>query len=168
MPEAGSIEVGGVPLLPNDPHGVLCNIGSVLQNAPLFAGTIRDNIDAYRGLTDEQIESAARAAAIHDFIVAQPMGYATLVGDHALALSGGQRQRVLIARALAGQASVLIMDEATSALDAETERLIAETIAGLKVTRIIIAHREETIRHCDRKVRLDCGRNAEECIERAA
>ena len=108
--------------------------------------------------TQKRIEAAARAAAIHDDIAAMAMRYDTLVGDMGDALSGGQRQRVILARALYRRPRVLVMDEATSHLDVEREREVNEAIAGMGITRIIVAHRQETIASADRVVRLEKGK----------
>jgi len=96
------------------------------------------------------IESAAKLASIHDDIVAMPMGYETLAGDMGSVLSGGQKQRILLARALYRTPSILLLDEATSHLDVEREHAINVAVGGLKVTRLIIAHRPETIASADR------------------
>ncbi len=101
-------------------------------------------------------------AAVHEDIIAMPMGYESLVGDMGSALSGGQKQRILLARALYRRPRLLFLDEATSHLDVRAERLVSEAIAGLKLTRVIVAHRPETIASCDRVLLLQQGGGARE------
>jgi ATP-binding cassette, subfamily B, bacterial CvaB/MchF/RaxB len=96
-------------------------------------------------------------AAVHDDIAAMPMGYGTLIGDMGTSLSGGQKQRILLARALHRRPGVLMLDEATSHLDVARERIVNDTLRGLGMTRISVAHRPETIRAADRVIRLDRG-----------
>lgn len=108
----------------------------------------------------ERVAKCARMAAMHHEIAAMPMGYETLCGDLGTTLSGGQRQRVLLARALYRYPKMLVLDEATSNLDAPTERVVSKVIAGLPQTRIIIAHRPETIVSARRVVTLDGGQIA--------
>jgi ATP-binding cassette subfamily B protein RaxB len=103
----------------------------------------------------EGIEQCARLAAVHDEIMTMPMGYSTLIGDMGTVLSGGQKQRILIARALYRQPCALLLDEATSHLDVANEQRVSATIRALRITRIIIAHRPETIRSADRVISLD-------------
>jgi ATP-binding cassette subfamily B protein len=135
-------------------------IGVVPQDTVLFNDTIRYNI-AYGldGATQDQIESAARAAQIHDFIVALPDGYETAVGERGLKLSGGEKQRVGIARTLLKDPPILLLDEATSALDSETEQDIKEALmqAGRGRTVLTIAHRLSTISEADRIIVLEQG-----------
>jgi ATP-binding cassette subfamily B protein RaxB len=134
-------------------------IGSVMQDDPLFAGTIADNICFFDpGPDPHRITACAQIAAIHGVIVAMPMGYNTLVGESGTGLSGGQKQRLLLARALYGQPRILLLDEATSQLDLASERLVNAAIRKLALTRIVIAHRPETIAMADRVVVLDQGR----------
>nr|WP_272951772.1 ATP-binding cassette domain-containing protein [Xanthomonas perforans] len=97
-----------------------------------------------------EIEAAARTAGIHDEILKMPMGYETLVGDMGSTLSGGQKQRILLARALYRQPKILVLDEATSHLDSDNEKVVNDAVMDLEITRIIIAHRKETIAMADR------------------
>jgi ATP-binding cassette subfamily B protein RaxB len=131
-------------------------IGVVMQDDQLFAGSIADNISFFSEQPDDRlIEKSARLAAVHEDIIAMPMGYSTLIGDMGTVLSGGQKQRVLIARALYRQPSLLLLDEATSHLDLANEKAVSSAIRATRVTRIIIAHRPETIRSVDRVISLD-------------
>lgn len=131
-------------------------IGVVMQDDQLFAGSVADNICFFADRPDaRRIEECARHAALHDEIVAMPMGYHTLIGDMGTVLSGGQKQRLLIARALYRQPAVLLLDEATSHLDVTNEKLVSAAIRATKLTRIIVAHRPETIRSADRVIDLD-------------
>lgn len=131
-------------------------IGVVMQDDQLFAGSVADNICFFSDQPDRRrIEDCARLAALHDEITAMPMGYNTLIGDMGTVLSGGQKQRVLIARALYRQPGVLLLDEATSDLDVANEKLVNAAIRATRITRIIVAHRPETIRSADRVINLD-------------
>ena len=131
-------------------------IGVVMQDDQLFAGSVADNICFFADQPDKRrIEDCARLAALHDEIAAMPMGYHTLIGDMGTVLSGGQKQRVLIARALYRQPGVLLLDEATSDLDVANEKLVNAAIRATRVTRVIVAHRPETIRSADRVINLD-------------
>ena len=122
----------------------------VMQDDQLFAGSIADNISLFApDATNGAIEDAGRVAGIHDEIAAMPMGYRSLVGDMGSTLSGGQKQRVVLARALYRAPKLLVLDEATSHLDVARERQVADAIAHLAITRIIIAHRPETIARAD-------------------
>ena len=108
------------------------------------------------------IERHARMASVHDDIAAMPMGYNTLIGDMGAALSGGQKQRILLARALYKQPRILFLDEATSALDVQKERAVNDAVRALRLTRIIIAHRPETIASAERVIVLQGGRVAQD------
>jgi len=161
QPTTGKLLVDGVPI---DRMGLdlfRSRIGVVMQDDQLFAGSIADNICFFASRPErERIEQAARDAAIHDDIMTMPMGYGTLIGDMGTVLSGGQKQRVLIARALYRRPGLLLLDEATSHLDVEREAQVNAAIAGTAVTRLVIAHRPETIRACDRVIVLKAGRVA--------
>ena len=140
-------------------------LGVVMQDDQLFAGSIAENIAFFSATPDqERIEACARQAAIHEEIMAMPMGYATLIGDMGTVLSGGQKQRVLIARALYKAPAILLLDEATSHLDVAREREVNAAIKGLRITRIVVAHRPETILSADRIIRLEDGRAEEELV----
>lgn len=140
-------------------------IGVVPQEPLLFTGTIRENI-AYGkpDATDAEVEAAARAAHVTEFVERLPGRYATLVGERGVTLSAGQRQRVAIARVILKDPALLILDEATSSLDTESERLVEDAIERLLAgrTTLIIAHRLSTVRRADRLVVLDRGRVVEE------
>jgi subfamily B ATP-binding cassette protein MsbA len=139
-------------------------IGVVTQEAMLFDESVMDNIALGRpGASESEIESAARDAAAHDFILELPEGYRTRVGEGGLKLSGGQRQRIAIARAMLRNAPILLLDEATSALDAESERQVQEALARLSKgrTTIVIAHRLSTVRDADQIFVLEKGRVVE-------
>jgi ATP-binding cassette, subfamily B, bacterial MsbA len=140
-------------------------IAVVSQDITLFDDTVRANIAFGRpGASDADIEQAARDAAAHDFIMAQPGGYAARVGDRGGKLSGGERQRIALARAFLKDAPILLLDEATSALDAESEDLVQAALKRLMAgrTTIVIAHRLATVRDADLIVVMDRGRVAEE------
>jgi ATP-binding cassette subfamily B protein RaxB len=160
-PSEGEVWVGGRPLQRMGLSNHRRLIGTVMQDDRLFSGSIADNICFFDPAADgARIEACARQAAIHDDIVEMPMGYETLVGDHGSGLSGGQVQRLLLARALYKQPRILVLDEATAHLDAETEQLVNEAVRELKLTRIIVAHRRETIQMADRVIVIDDGRIA--------
>ena len=150
-PQDGVIRVGGVDLKHLGKNVYRKSIGSVVQDDTLFAGTIAENI-SFNDLdaTPASIEAAARLAELHKDIVAMPMGYHSLIGDMGSSLSGGQKQRLYLARALYRKPQILILDEATSHLDISCEMEILANLKSMNVTRIMIAHRKETIRNADR------------------
>jgi len=147
----GEILIGGASL---SRLGTACYralIGTVMQDDKLFSGSIADNITFFDASPDmARVETCARLAAIHDDILAMAMGYHTLIGDMGTVLSGGQKQRVLLARALYKEPKILLLDEATSHLDVPREQQVSEAIRQLKLTRVIVAHRPETIASADR------------------
>jgi ATP-binding cassette subfamily B protein RaxB len=155
----GKILVGGVDIQKLGIERYRRLVGTVMQDDQLFAGSIADNICFFDPAPDqESIEHFARLAAVHDDIAAMPMGYNTLIGDMGAALSGGQRQRILLARALYKRPKILFLDEATSALDVQKERAVNEAIRSLNLTRILIAHRPETIASAERVIVLQGGK----------
>jgi ATP-binding cassette subfamily B protein/subfamily B ATP-binding cassette protein MsbA len=164
-PRAGAILVDGVDLRAYQRVSLRRQIGLVLQDSILFGATVAENI-AYGKpeATPAEIEAAARQAHAHDFIMALPDGYDTVIGEMGSTLSGGQRQRIAIARALVKQPSVLILDEPTSALDAESEMLVKDTInrLGQGKTTLVIAHNLATIRDFDQILVLRDGRLVEQ------
>lgn len=154
-PEQGSVCIDGVDIRKFGLQSYRDLIGCVMQDDILFAGSIADNICFFDPQPDQaRIEEVARLAQIHEDIVAMPMGYQSLVGDMGSSLSGGQCQRVLLARAFYRKPAILVLDEATSHLDVERERMINDAVRAMNVTRIIIAHRPETIRSADRVIEL--------------
>lgn len=162
-PDAGEVLVGGVPLAQVGLRAWRDLVGVVMQDEPLFSGSITENISFFDLKPDQEwIEHCARVAAVHDEIEAMPMGYHTLIGDMGSSLSGGQKQRILLARALYRRPQVLLLDEATSALDVDGERLVNQAVRQLALTRVIVAHRPETIASAGRVVVLQGGRVAQE------
>lgn len=150
-PDSGEVLIDHMPIERFGIRSFHRQIAAVLQDDSLFAGSIADNI----ALFDEQVDmarvvAAAGAASIHDDITRMPMQYETLVGDMGSSLSGGQKQRVLLARALYRQPKILIMDEGTAHLDAAHEKAVNAAVSALGITRIIIAHRRETIEAANR------------------
>lgn len=139
------------------------HIGTVLQGARLFAGTIFSNItiSAPSATLDDAWE-AAEVAGIANDIHNMPMGMQTLITQGSGGVSGGQRQRIMIARAVCGKRRILMFDEATSALDNRTQKHVADSLASLRCTRIVIAHRLSTVRECDRILVVSGGTIAEE------
>lgn len=157
-PSSGTIRIGGVDIHDYGLAAYRELFGAVMQEDVLFAGSIGENIASFDHAADPgRIEAAARAARIHDDIAAMAMGYESLVGDLGSSLSGGQKQRVLLARALYRSPAILLLDEATSHLDVAREHEINREISALRMTRIVIAHRPDTIRSADRVVALRDG-----------
>jgi ATP-binding cassette, subfamily B, bacterial len=163
-PTEGMVTLDGRDIREIELQSLRQQISIVLQDVFLFYGSIRENILFGRpNATEEELIAAAKVANAHDFIMAMPEGYDTLIGERGLKLSGGQKQRISIARAVLRDAPVLILDEATSAVDTETELLIQQALDRLIAgrTTIIIAHRLSTIRNADKIVVLDGRRIAE-------
>ena len=164
-PTAGRVLFDGVDSREIELASLRALTGIVSQDTVLFNDTVRNNVAYGAGAkyTQAQVESAARAANAHDFIMALPQGYDTVLGERGTRLSGGQRQRLAIARALLVDPPILILDEATSALDTESERLVQEAVDRLLAGRtvFVIAHRLSTIDHADQILVLDRGRIVE-------
>jgi ATP-binding cassette subfamily B protein RaxB len=157
-PQDGEMRVGGVPLSQLGLRAWRDMIGTVMQDDQLFAGSITDNICFFDAQPDhEWAEECAQLAAVHDEIAAMPMGYHTLIGDMGASISGGQKQRILLARALYKRPQILFLDEATSALDVDRERIVNQAIKQLQLTRVIVAHRPETIASASRVIVLKDG-----------
>jgi ATP-binding cassette, subfamily B, bacterial CvaB/MchF/RaxB len=157
-PTRGKLTIDGTPLGPASFAAWRQRIGAVMQDDQLLSGTLADNISFFDDRPDQsRIESAAKLARIHTTIMEMPMAYQSLVGDMGAALSAGQRQRVMLARALYRCPDALFLDEGTANLDEETERAIAEMIAGLPFTRVVIAHRPILIERADIVLRLKDG-----------
>ncbi|WP_310387304.1 peptidase domain-containing ABC transporter, partial [Roseateles sp.] len=159
QPQAGEIRVGGVPLAKLGLSAWRARIGTVMQDDQLFAGSIADNIAFFDPDADPQwVSECARLACVLTDIQAMPMGFQSLIGDMGNTLSGGQRQRILLARALYKRPQFLFLDEATSALDVAGEREVNASLRSLKLTKIVIAHRPETIAAAERVITLQGGR----------
>ena len=154
----GEIRIDGTKLTLFEPRNFRRQIASVMQDDHLFSGSIADNI-SFNDLNQDytKLRNVAEKAQIHEEISKMPMGYDTPVGDMGSALSGGQIQRILLARALYREPKILFIDEGTSNLDIETERCVNEAIAELGITRVISAHRKETIESTDRRLLVSNG-----------
>ena len=163
-PKTGRITMDGIDIKDMTLESLRDQLSLVLQDVFLFNGTISENI-AYgcENMNQDDIEKAARAACIHDYIDSLPERYATLVGERGVRLSGGQKQRISIARSVLRNSPILILDEATSAVDTETESEIQKAIHQLAGTRtlIVIAHRLSTVRLADEIIVLENGLVAE-------
>lgn len=158
-PAGGSIRVGGHELSALGARNLRAMVGAVMQDDQLFSGSIADNISFFDPEFDmARVEVAARLAAVHQDIIAMPLGYHGLVGDMGSALSGGQKHGVLLARALYRQPKLLFLDEATSHLDVMHEQRVNAAIRQLRLTKLIIAHRPETIAGADRVLVMEHGR----------
>ncbi|BBH34881.1 toxin transporter [Pseudomonas sp. St290] len=155
----GQIRIAGMEVRDIGVNTLRDMVGTVMQDDILFAGSLAENISFFDQNADMSwIMQCAKMAAIHSSIQSMPMGYSTLVGDMGTVLSGGQKQRVLLARALYKRARILFLDEATSHLDLQCEQLVNDAIRSLKITRIIVAHRPETIASADRVFILESGK----------
>jgi ATP-binding cassette subfamily B protein len=162
--QAGRITIAGQDIRQVTQDSVRRAIGIVPQDTVLFNDTVAYNIAYGRpGATQAEVEAAARAARIHDFIQSTPQGYATKVGERGLKLSGGEKQRVAIARTLLKNPPILIFDEATSALDSHTERAIQQELASVAQgkTTLVIAHRLSTVVDAHEILVMDAGRIVE-------
>jgi ATP-binding cassette, subfamily B, bacterial len=163
-PQEGTITVDGVDIRQLTLSSLRDQFGVVLQEPLLFSGTIADNI-RYGKLDADQsaLERAARAANAHDFIVALPNGYDTILGERGAQISGGERQRIAVARAFLKDAPILILDEPTSSIDSRTEGVILDALDDLMAgrTSFMVAHRLSTVRHADQILVLDRGRIVE-------
>ena len=154
-PTEGEIYIDDIPLSQIGGAHYRRQIAVVMQNDDLLSGSVAENIAFFEHDFDiERIQQCAQLAAIHDDIVQMPMGYNSLVGDMGASLSGGQKQRIILARALYRQPKILFMDEATSHLDSKLEADINKAVKALDMTRIIVAHRAETIRSADREIKF--------------
>ena len=164
-PSSGTIAIGHVNELRwMDVHHLRDHVAVVSQQPNLFDASIAENIAYGSLLSNTAIEAAARAANVHDFIMSLPKGYQTMVGENASLISGGQAQRLQIARALARPSKILILDECTSALDPANQAAVMETIKTAKVgrTTLMVTHKLQVMRMCDRILVVDNGRIAEQ------
>ncbi|TMN88131.1 ABC transporter ATP-binding protein [Pseudoalteromonas phenolica] len=153
--KSGEVLIDGVPLEQIGARQYRQQIAAVMQDDELLSGSVSDNIAFFDTPVDmERVVYCAQLAAIHDDIAQMPMGYDSLIGDMGSSLSGGQKQRIILARALYKQPKILFMDEATSHLDTNLEADINEAVSRLDITRVIIAHRKETIASADREIKL--------------
>ena len=161
-PEVGQVLIDGVDAEKIGKQNYRSQIAAVMQDDQLLSGSIADNICFFDPEFDQKkIEACAKMAAIHPDIMAMPMAYDSLIGDMGNTLSGGQKQRIILARALYKKPKILFLDEATSHLDVSLENHVNQSIKYRKMTRIIIAHRQETIDSADRVLRMEDGKLVE-------
>ncbi|SHG15058.1 ATP-binding cassette, subfamily B, RaxB [Marinomonas polaris DSM 16579] len=162
-PIEGDIRIGGTSIRQLGPTALRNMVGVVMQDDQLMAGSLAENIACFEvGATQERIEAAAQQANIHKTIINMPMGYQTLVAEMGSGLSGGQKQRLLLARALYKQPSILALDEATSHLDLHGEQHVVSNLQSLSMTRVVIAHRRETVAMVSRIIHLEQGKITED------
>jgi ATP-binding cassette subfamily B protein RaxB len=155
LPTGGTVSIGNVAIKNIGLSNYRKMFGAVMQDDQLFAGTIAENISFFDDDMDmDWIRECAKKASLSKDISGFPMGFNTLVGDMGSALSGGQKQRILLARALYKRPAILFLDEATSHLDSQNESIVNDAVKALNITRVVIAHREETIRSADRALRM--------------
>jgi ATP-binding cassette subfamily B protein RaxB len=153
QPSKGDVLYGGVPVRQLGMTNVRRRVGTVMQEDVLLTGSIADNIAFFDMAPDQKrIEACGQLAQLHNDVVRMPMGYQTLVGELGSGLSGGQKQRLLLARALYKQPAILALDEATSHLDIENEKAVNAVLSDMRLTRIVIAHRPETIASAQRSI----------------
>lgn len=159
-PATGSYLINGIPASSFRLSDWQKQVAYVSQEPRIFRGSVRENVRFFRLISDSAIERAAQLAHIHDDILALPDGYDTVIGQVADAVSGGQRQRICLARALAGEPSILVLDEPTSALDAASETAVQRSLSELRgnVMLFIVAHRLSTLSSCDRIFAIQAGR----------
>ena len=163
--DSGSVLIDGQDIRAVTQDSLRAAIGMVPQDTVLFNDTVYYNIAYGRPeATPGEVEEAARLARIHDFVIKQPDGYQTMVGERGLKLSGGEKQRVAIARTILKQPRILLFDEATSALDTHTEREIQESLREVSAERttLVIAHRLSTVIDADEILVLEAGRVVEQ------
>lgn len=157
-PNFGSVLYDGRPLSHWSLHTLRSQLGVVMQEDSLMRGSLAENIALYADEIDmERVRTVAKLCNIAEDIEAMPMGYESLVGDMGSALSGGQKQRILLARALYRNPKILLLDEATSHLDRKNEVMVQKTLCELGITRVVVAHRKETIAAADRVLRVENG-----------
>ncbi|USX21441.1 peptidase domain-containing ABC transporter [Oxalobacteraceae bacterium OTU3REALA1] len=161
-PTEGSVLIDNIPIEQLGHRAYRQLVGTVMQDDVLLSGSLQDNISFFDSELDyPRVERCARQSAIHEEICSMPMGYQTLVGDLGSSLSGGQKQRILLARALYKQPKILALDEATSHLDIKNEHKVSKALRDMCVTRVMVAHRQETIQTADRVVLLQDGKITE-------
>jgi ATP-binding cassette, subfamily B, bacterial CvaB/MchF/RaxB len=154
-PERGTVLVGGLPIQSIGIRAYRELIGAVMQEDNLLAGSVGENICFFASNPDQdRIIESANLAGIHNEVEKMPLGYSSPLGDMGMAISGGQKQRILLARALYKKPKLLVLDEATSHLDIDRERLVNESIQNLRVTKVLVAHRLETINSAERVIKL--------------
>ncbi|MCW2405436.1 ATP-binding cassette subfamily B protein RaxB [Sphingobium sp. B1D7B] len=156
-PTKGQVLIDGQPLPQFGRRAFRQYVAAVLQDDVLYAGSIADNVAAFGEIDPDRLRDCLKAAAILEDIEAMPMRTETLVGDMGSTLSGGQKQRILLARALYREPALLLLDEGTAHLDLEHEAMVNRAVAALGITRLIIAHRPETIAAADRVIRVENG-----------
>jgi len=165
-PTEGDILIGGVPLGSLGMANYRQLLGTVMQEDTLFAGSIADNISFFAPSPNpQQVQACAQLAAVQAEIAAMPMGFNTLVGDIGSGLSGGQKQRILLARTLYKNPKLLVLDEATSHLDVWNEKAVNAAIQQIPLTRVIVAHRPETIGMAQRVVVLQQGKVVQDVLQ---